>query len=90
MSSLFISSAANNEETRQIENALVSLLCQQGVNVMTGTSVAYDPESLERMSACDGVVLVEGVGFSLFKDIMAEKQLCERGNVKIIGTVVVE
>lgn len=90
MRSLFISSAANNEEMRQIENALVLLLCQQGVNVMTGTSVAYDPESLERMSACDGVVLVEGVGFSLFKDIMTEKQLCERGNVKIIGTVVVE
>ena len=90
MHKIYISSAANCEKTKQVESALVSFLVKQGVNVMNGTSIAYDPESLENMSGCDGTVLVEGIGCSLYKDIMTEKQLCEGSHVPIIGAVVVE
>ena len=90
MHKIYISSAANCEKTKQVESALVSLLEHQGVNVLNGASIAYDPESLENMSGCDGTVLVEGVGCSLYKDILTEKQLCEGSHVPIIGAVVVE
>ena len=90
MHKIYISSAANCEKTKKIESALVSLLEHQGVNVLNGASIAYDPESLENMSGCDGTVLVEGIGCSLYKDILTEKQLCEGSHVPIIGAVVVE
>lgn len=90
MKKLYISSAANNEITKQLEKELVSLLKKQGVDVENGVSIVYDPESLERMSNCDGTVLVESTGQSLYKDILTEKRLCEGSHVPIIGVVVIE
>lgn len=90
MKKLYVSSASDNKGTDQIKNDLVELLIKQGVNVMSGISIAYNPESLEDMSGCDGTVLVEGIGHSRYKDILIEKQLCEGSHVPIIGAVVVE
>lgn len=90
MNKLYITSAANDEATEQLREELAALLEKQQVRVQTGAPIVYDPESLECMSACDGLVLVESVGYSLYRDILTEKQLSEGSHVPIIGAVVRE
>lgn len=90
MNRLYITSSANNAVTEQFREELTALLKKQQVDVQTGTPIVYDPESLEHMSSCDGLVLVESVGHSLYKDILAEKQLSEGSHVPVLGAVVIE
>ena len=89
MHRLYLCSSANDENTRQNMDKLAAMLEKQKVEVQTGASVVYDPESLECMSGCDGLVLMESEGYSLYKDILAEKQLAEGSHVPILGSVVI-
>lgn len=90
MNRLWISSVADDQGTVQIKERLTNLLKMQGTMVFSGPSIVYDSESLEKMSECDGIVLVEGLGYSLYRDILKEKQLGEGSHVVIVGAVVVE
>lgn len=58
------------------------------LEVEYGMSVLYDPESLEKMFKSDGVVLIEKVDSSRYKDVKKEKDICVNNKIPIIGAVV--
>lgn len=90
MKNVFITGSCNDSETERIKDLVKSAVGKTSATIKSGATIVYDPESLEAMSASDGVVIVERTGYSLYEDILREKELCEKYNVPIIGAVVIE
>lgn len=57
-------------------------------SVTFGRSVLVDPESLEKMSKCDAVVLIERTHDSRCDEIKNELDICKTSGVKVLGAVV--
>lgn len=57
-------------------------------SVEFGRSVLVDPESLEKMSKCDAVVLIERTHDSRCDEIKNELDICKTSGVKVLGSVV--
>lgn len=90
MKHVFVTGSCNDEKTKEIIKALTDTK-KTGIEILTeGTSVVYDPEALEKLAKADGVVFVEKIGQSLYKDIARELELCEKVKVPVIGGVVVK
>lgn len=53
-------------------------------------SIVYDPESLQKMSESDGIVLVEKIDSSRYINIKKEIDMCILNQIPIIGSVVIE
>lgn len=53
-----------------------------------GRSILVDPESLEKMSKCDAVVLIERTHDSRCDEIKNELDICKTSGVKVLGSVV--
>ncbi len=57
-------------------------------SVTFGRSVLVDPASLEKMSKCDAVVLIERTHDSRCDEIKNELDICKTSGVKVLGAVV--
>lgn len=57
-------------------------------SVEFGRSILVDPESLEKMSKCDAVVLIERTHDSRCDEIKNELDICKTSGVKVLGSVV--
>lgn len=90
MQSVYLTSACHDEKSEQIRELLCDKLQGEVKTIAHGKSVVYDPESLERMVASDGVVLVEMVDASLYADLQKELELCKMYKIPVIGSVVLE
>lgn len=90
MKTVFVTGSCNDSETERIKDAIFTSLRDAEVEIKLGGSMVYDPESLETMSASGGVVLVERTGYSLYEDILREKELCAKYEIPVIGGVVLE
>lgn len=90
MKTVFVTGSCNDSGTERIKDAIFTSLRDAEVEIKLGGSMVYDPESLETMSSSGGVVLVERTGYSLYEDILREKELCEKYEIPVIGGVVLE
>ncbi|MGN0367685.1 MAG: hypothetical protein ACI4EK_02800 [Wujia sp.] len=89
LESVYFTGASNDEETTRVMELLVQKVKKAGIKVASGTSILYDPQSLETMAESSAVIFVESIGESLYKDMEKEIELANRYDVTILGTVVV-
>ena len=61
---------------------------EKNVQIEKGLSLISDSETLDKVIASDGVVLVETIRKSRYEDIEKEIELCKNYNIKILGTVI--
>lgn len=87
---VMILSSGNAGTVNTWKEAVVQQLRDGNVKMVTGSSVLYDPKTLEELAECDGAVLVEKLGDSYYEDIQKVKEICNSYSVKLIGSVVVE
>ncbi len=89
MKSIYITGSAGDAESEQLMAQLVEQLKDSVESISYGKSVVYDPESLERLTDSDGVVLVERTDESTYADIERETELCGTYDVALIGGIVI-
>lgn len=61
-----------------------------GIDVIVLDNVLYNAESMEKMDAVTGVVLVEKAGSTLYNEIANELALLKRQDITVLGGIVVE
>lgn len=61
-----------------------------GIDVIVLDNVLYNAESMEKMGAVTGVVLVEKAGSTLYNEIANELALLKRQDITVLGGIVVE
>jgi len=88
--SVYVTGTSNDAETERVQDTILEKLKAAGITVAKGTSVLYDPESLEKMADSSAVVFVERVGKSLNEDIVKEKQLAKEYDIPVIGAVAID
>lgn len=69
---------------------LKTALEKEGINVTVLDNVLYNAESMEKIEAMTGVVLVEKVGSTLYNEIANELALLKRQDVAVLGGIIVE
>ena len=89
LESVYFTGASNDEETTRVMELLVKKMKKDGIKAASGTSILYDPQSLETMAESSAVVFVEAIGESLYKDMAKEIEHANRYDVTILVTVVV-
>lgn len=63
---------------------------KDGIDVIVLDNVLYNAESMEKMDAVTGVVLVEKAGSTLYNEIANELALLKRQDITVLGGIVVE
>lgn len=71
------------------ENLKIALE-KEGINVTVLDNVLYNAESMEKVDAMTGVVLVEKAGSTLYNEIANELALLKRQDIAILGGIIVE
>lgn len=89
MQSVYLTGSAGDAESEQLMEWLSKQLKDSVAAVSYGKSIVYDPESLEKMTESDGVVLIERVDTSTYTDIERETELCSTYEVSVIGGIVI-
>lgn len=69
---------------------LKAALEKEQINVIILNNVLYDAESMEKMDAMQGAVLVEKAGSTLYSEIADELELLKRQEIKILGGIIVD
>jgi len=69
---------------------LKTALEKEGIHVTVLDNVLYNAESMEKMDAVTGVVLVEKAGSTLYNEISDELALLQRQDITVLGGIVVE
>lgn len=69
---------------------LKAALEKEQINVIILDNVLYDAESMEKMDAMQGAVLVEKAGSTLYSEIADELELLKRQEIKILGGIIVD
>ena len=70
--------------------SLKAALEKEGINVTVLDNVLYNAESMEKVDAMTGVVLVEKAGSTLYNEIANELALLKRQDIAILGGIIVE
>ena len=70
--------------------SLKTALEKEGINVTVLDNVLYNAESMEKVEAMTGVVLVEKAGSTLYNEIANELALLKRQDVAVLGGIIVE
>ncbi len=83
--SLYITGSVSDDS---LANKLAEGLKDKLGSVEFGRSILVDPESLEKMSKCDAVVLIERTHDSRCDEIKNELDICKTSGVKVLGCVV--
>ena len=90
MDSIFVVSTDNESEVCVELEKIVSAVSKEIKTVLSGPSIVYDPESLEKMAGTKGVVLLEKIGSSRYEDIKIALEKCNVANVPVLGCVMIE
>ena len=69
---------------------LKTALEKEGINVTVLDNVLYNAESMEKIDAVTGVVLVEKAGSTLYNEIANELALLKRQDIAVLGGIIVE
>lgn len=69
---------------------LKAALEKEQINVIILDNVLYDAESMEKLDAMQGAVLVEKAGSTLYSEIADELELLKRQEIKILGGIIVD
>ena len=69
---------------------LKTALEKEGVNVTVLDNVLYNAESIEKVEAMTGVVLVEKAGSTLYNEVANELALLKRQDITVLGGIIVE
>lgn len=69
---------------------LKAALEKEQINVIILDNVLYDAESMGKMDAMQGAVLVEKAGSTLYSEIADELELLKRQEIKILGGIIVD
>ena len=69
---------------------LKTALEKEGINVTVLDNVLYNAESMEKVDAMAGVVLVEKAGSTLYNEIANELALLKRQDIAVLGGIIVE
>lgn len=64
---------------------LKTALEKEGIHVTVLDNVLYNAESMEKMDAVTGVVLVEKAGSTLYNEISDELALLQRQDITVLG-----
>ena len=70
--------------------SLKAALEKEQINVTILDNVLYDAESMEKIDAMQGAVLVEKAGSTLYNEIADELELLNRQEIKILGGIIVD
>lgn len=84
----FVSTLDSNE-VEELMNKIVKRFRNDNYKMTLGSSVMVNAESLKCLVEAQGVVLVEQIGKSKFKEIGREIDICKRNKKDIIGGVVI-
>lgn len=87
---VYITGSSYSEDAKRIYNIICEKLSNDFENVNCGMPIVYDPESLQKMSESDGIVLVEKIDSSRYINIKKEIDMCILNQIPIIGSVVIE
>ncbi|MBE5871766.1 MAG: hypothetical protein E7294_10980 [Lachnospiraceae bacterium] len=90
ISEIYVTGCAMEKKEEKIVQELQKGLNKSGVKLIAGKSVLYNAEALEKSVECGHVLLMESAGKSLYREIREEIEVCDRQNVKIMGTIVVQ
>lgn len=69
---------------------LKTALEKEGINVTVLDNVLYNAESMEKVEAMTGVVLVEKSGSTLYNEVANELALLKRQDITVLGGIIVE
>ena len=69
---------------------LKTALEKDGINVTVLDNVLYNAESMEKVEAMTGVVLVEKAGSTLYNEVANELALLKRQDITVLGGIIVE
>lgn len=69
---------------------LKTALEKEGINVTVLDNVLYNAESMEKVEAMTGVVLVEKAGSTLYNEVANELALLKRQDITVLGGIIVE
>ena len=69
---------------------LKTALEKEGINVTVLDNVLYNAESMEKVEAMTGVVLVEKAGSTLYNEVANELALLKRQDIAVLGGIIVE
>lgn len=89
MTHVHLTSAWDTEAIKLIKDKIVQNMDCDSIKITMGDSVISDSNSLKEMVNSDGVVLIEQVRKSDFKDIGKEINVCKDYKKTIIGAVVI-
>ena len=70
--------------------SLKTALEKEGINVTVLDNVLYNAESMEKVEAMTGVVLVEKAGSTLYNEVANELALLKRQDIAVLGGIIVE
>ena len=70
--------------------SLKAALEKEGIKVTVLDNVLYNAESMEKIDAVTGVVLVEKAGSTLYNEIANELALLKRQDIAVLGGIIVE
>lgn len=70
--------------------SLKAALEKEGIHVIVLDNVLYNAESMEKIDAVTGVVLVEKAGSTLYNEITNELALLKRQDIAVLGGIIVE
>jgi len=86
---VFLASSAGEKIPEAVVKAIVDKCAQRNISVITGSDIAYDAETLEKLVKVGRVVFVEKERVSLYDEMYREIVLCKEHDVDVIGMVVV-
>ena len=70
--------------------SLKAALEKEGIQVTVLDNVLYNAESMEKVEAMTGVVLVEKAGSTLYNEVANELALLKRQDIAVLGGIIVE
>lgn len=76
--------------TAYVCEQLKHALEKKDIHVEVLSNVLYNPEMMSKLECAQGVVLVEKVGVTKYKEIQREIELMERMNISVWGGIIVQ
>lgn len=86
---LFITGSEFSKVDEDGRNILKKKLEAQGTQVFFGDNINYDKEALERAGDCEGVLLIELVGWSRYAEIEKQLKTLKNQNMNMIGCITI-
>lgn len=86
--SIFITGAIDTKKLESITHKIIPML--KDTTIEYGTNIVNNPDAINKLLKCEGIILVEECGKSKYDDIEKELSKAEWFGKKIIGCVVIE